>query len=147
MISGWGTTTQTTNLLGTFTVESTGWESYRFVPLRDGSGNLVTLTLNGSTNTLQVGNPLGSGSDVNVNFLMLVPASSGSITLTASISGGTITISFPTQSGLSYQLLYKNSLTDPIWTPIGSPVSGNGAVQSVSDTVGGSKRFYRVQIQ
>ena len=147
VISGWGTTTQTTNLLGTFTVESTGWESYRFVPLRDGSGNLVTLTLNGSTNTLQVGNPLGSGSDVNVNFLMLVPASSGSITLTASISGGTITISFPTQSGLSYQLLYKNSLTDPIWTPIGSPVSGNGAVQSVSDTVGGSKRFYRVQIQ
>src|ERR1035437_3907206 len=57
---GWGTTTQTTNFLGTFTVGITGWESYNFVPLRDDSGNMVTLTLTGSTNTLQVGIPLGT---------------------------------------------------------------------------------------
>ncbi len=145
--SGWGTTTQTTNFLGNFNVANTGWETYSFVPLRDVSGNLVTLTFSGSTNTLQVGNPLGSGSDINVNFFMLVPASSGLITLTATISGGNINISFPTQNGSSYQLLYKNNLTDLSWIPIGSPVPGNGSVQSVGDTVGLSSRFYRVQVQ
>ena len=145
--SGWGTTTQTTNFLGTFTVPATGWESYNFIPLRDGSGNLVTLTFNGSTNTLKVAMDAATGADCNVNFLMLVPASSGLITLTATISGGNINISFPTQNGSSYQLLYKNDLTDPTWTPIGSPVSGNGSVQSLGDTLGLSKRFYRVQVQ
>jgi len=78
---------------------------------------------------------------------MLVPASSGLITLTATISGGNINISFPTQNGSSYQLLYKNNLTDLSWIPIGSPVPGNGSVQSVGDTVGLSSRFYRVQVQ
>src|ERR1035437_4432453 len=144
---GWGTTTQTTNFLGTFTVGITGWESYNFVPLRDDSGNMVTLTLTGSTNTLQVGIPLGTLTDCNVNFLMLVPASSVSITLTATISSGTITISFPTQNGSSYQLLYKNSLTDLSWTPIGSPQSGNGSIESINQPVSGTMRFYRVQIQ
>lgn len=145
--SGWGTTSQTTNFLGTFTVGSTGWESYNLIPLRDDSGNLVTVALNGPTNTLQVGIPVGVLSDVNVNFLMLVPLSGPFSITSVSISSGTITVSFPTQNGLSYQLLYKNSLTDPSWTPIGSPVSGNGSIKSVGDTVGGSMRFYRVQAQ
>jgi hypothetical protein len=144
---GWGTTSQTTNFLGTFNVASTGWESYNLIPLRDDSGNLVTVALNGSTNTLQVGIPVGVLSDCNVNFLMLVPASSVSITLTATISSGTITIAFPTQNGSSYQLLYKNSLTDLSWTPIGSPLSGNGSIESINQPVSGTMRFYRVQIQ
>jgi len=142
---GWGTNTQTTNMLGTFTVPVTGWESYNFIPLRDGNGNLVTLTFNGSTNTLQLAMEADTGADCNANFLMLVP--SGSIMLTATVSGGTITISFPSQNGSSYQLLYKNNLTDPVWTPIGSPVPGNGSIESINDTVGGSTRFYRVQIE
>jgi hypothetical protein len=143
---GWGTTTQTTNFLGVFNVESTGWESYNFVPLRDNSGNLVTMTFNGSTNTLQLMNPVGSGSDVNVNFFMLVP-SGGSVELTASISGGNINISFPTQSLLSYQLLYKNNITDPAWTPVGSPVIGNGSIESFHQPASGAHQFYVVQVQ
>ncbi len=144
--SGWGTTTQTTNFLGTFDVANTGWESYNFVPLRDGSGNLVTLSFNGSTNTLQVGIPVGVGSDCNVNFLMLVPASAA-FSVTAAISGGTITVSFPTEASRSYQLQYKNTLTDATWTPVGAAVPGDGTVKSASDTIGGSMRFYRVQSQ
>jgi hypothetical protein len=105
------------------------------------------VALNGSTNTLQVGIPVGVLSDCNVNFLMLVPLSGPFSITSVSISSGTITVSFPTQNGLSYQLLYKNSLTDPSWTPIGSPVSGNGSIKSVGDTVGGSMRFFRVQAQ
>jgi hypothetical protein len=143
---GWGTMTQTTNFLGAFNLQSTGWESYTFVPLRDNSGNLVTMTFNGSTNTLQLMNPVGSGSDVNVNFFMLVP-SGGSVKLTASISGGNINISFPTQSLLSYQLLYKNNITDPAWTPVGSPVIGNGSIESFSQPASGAHQFYVVQVQ
>jgi hypothetical protein len=146
--SGWGTMSQTTNMLGTFNVPNTGWETYTFVPLRDNSGNLVTLTFTGSTNTLQVENPVGTASDVNVNFFMLVPASSGAlITITATVSSGTITISFPTQNGSNYQLLYKNSLTDLTWTPIGSPVPGNGAIESINQPVTGTARFYRIQVE
>ena len=144
---GWGTTAQTTTLLGTCTVESTGWESYNFIPLRDGSGNLVNVTLAGSTNTLQIGIPVGVGSDCNVNFFMLVPASSGSFTITGSISGGTITVSFPTQNGSNYQLLYKDNLTDATWIPLGSPVAGNGSVESINQPASGTKRFYRVQVE
>ncbi len=143
--SGWGTVNQTTNLLGTFNLGSTGWESYNFVPMRDDSGNLVTLTFNGSTNTLQLENPIGSGADVNVNFFMLVPA--GSLKLTATVSGGNITISFLSQSPSSYQLLYKDNLTDLVWTPIGSPVVGDGTTKSFSQPASGVKRFYRVQAQ
>jgi hypothetical protein len=143
--SGWGTTTQTANLLGTFTIPNTGWESYTYVPLRDGSGNLVTLAFNGSTNTLQLGRPVDSPAspDVNANFLMLVPL----FTASASHSGTNIAISFPTVSGFNYQVQYKNNLTDLNWTSLGSPVAGNNAVESVNDPANGSTRFYRVQIQ
>jgi hypothetical protein len=143
--SGWGTTSQTTNLLGHFDVPNTGWESYTFVPLRDDSGNLVTLTFTGSTNTLQIENPVGSASDVNVNFFMLVPT--GPFTITAKLSSGNINMSFPTISPLVYQLFYKNNLTDPAWTPIGSPLVGNGAIQSFSQPASGVKRFYTVSQQ
>lgn len=144
--SGLGTFNQTSNVLGSFTVQNTGWESYNFVPLRDNSGNLVKLTFNGSPETLQAQNPIGSGSDVNVNFFMLVPAS-GAFTITASTSSGNINISFPTISPLSYQLFYKSNLTDPAWIPIGSPLVGNGSIQSFNQPASGTKRFYLVQVQ
>ncbi len=141
--SGWGTPTQTTNLLGTFAVPNTGWESYNFVPLRDDSGNLVTLTFDGSTNTLQVGNPLGSGADVNVNFLMLAPV----FALNAVHSGTNATLSFPAQSGFNYQVQYKTNLTDPNWASLGGAIAGTNAVMSVNDPITGGTRFYRVQVQ
>jgi hypothetical protein len=143
--SGWGTTNQTTDLLGNFNVPNTGWESYTFVPLRDNSGNLVTLTFTGSTNTLQIQNPPGSASDINVNFFMLVPG--GPFAATATLGGGNINISFPTLSPLVYQLVFKNSLTDPTWTPIGNSLVGNGLTQSFSQPASGTKRFYSVQRQ
>lgn len=147
---GWGTANQTLSSLGVFNVPTTGWESYTFVPLVDQSGDLVPVTFNGSTNTLQLGRPTDNPTspDVNANFLMLVPApGSGQITLTASVTGGIITISFLTDSTHHYQLLYKNNLTDASWTPLGSLLTGNGATQSATDTAGSVSRFYRVQIE
>ena len=145
--NGWGTTTQTTNVLGSFSIPTTGWSSFGWVPMRDNNGNLQTVTFNGSTNTLNLTrDPTPPFGDVNVNFLMLVPVAQP-IPLTATLSGANILVSFQTELGLSYQLQSKTNLTDPIWTVLGSPVAGDGTVKSASDPDTGTRRFYRVSIQ
>jgi Carbohydrate binding module (family 6) len=139
---------QTVAPLGTFVIPISGWSTFAYTELTDASSNPVKVTFDGSLTTLQFGgNPTGDGNTCNTGFFMLVPVAPAGLTLSASISGGNIHISFPTQTGSNYQLLYKTHLSDASWTTLGSPVSGNNAVQSVSDTVGGSSRFYRVQIQ
>jgi aryl-phospho-beta-D-glucosidase BglC (GH1 family) len=98
--------------------------------LSDGSGNLaITYTGAGTAE-----------GDIN-GFQIQAP-----FTVSASYDNTNVLISFLTQSGLSYQLQYKNNLTDANWTPVGSSLSGNNAVQSVADLAGGNSRFYRVQI-
>jgi hypothetical protein len=145
--SGWGTLEQSSNVLGSFTIPNTGgWESYAFVPLRDSSGNLVTVTFNGSTNTLQLIRPLDTpaSADANVNFLMLAPV----FATTAAQVSTNVAITFPTVTGFNYQVQYKTNLTDPAWLPLGSPLPGNGSNRSVSDPDNTRiSRFYRVQIQ
>jgi hypothetical protein len=143
--SGWGTTTQSSNILGSFTVPNTGsWTVYQYVPMRDASGNLATVTLNGSTNTLQVIRPTETPGtpDLNVNFMMLVPT----LTATASLSGTNVIISFPALAGWNYQVQYKTNLTDPTWNVAGT-VPGNSGTQSVTNPITSPTRFYRVQIQ
>jgi hypothetical protein len=139
---GWGTTLQTSNFLGTFSVANTAYESYNFVPLEDGAGNLVTVPLNGSTNTLKLARPVSATADCNANFLMLVPV----FGLSAIPSGAGMVLSFPTQSGFNYQVQYKNTLADATWSPLGNVVAGDGTVKSVSDA-GATVRFYRVSMQ
>ncbi|HVU26283.1 MAG TPA: hypothetical protein VHG71_00840 [Verrucomicrobiae bacterium] len=149
LTSGYGTPVQTTNVIGTFFIPVKGWTSWEWAPLKDANGNNAVITLDGSLTTLQLeGTPVVGQDEVNVNFLMLVPTVpvASPVTLAATRSSGNIVISFPTQNGFSYQVLYKASLTDPTWTSLGSPVSGNGSVQSVNDTIGVGSRFYRVQI-
>jgi hypothetical protein len=146
--SGYGTVSQTTSLLGTFSNPVDAWSVWSWAPLTDANGNLVPVTLNGLT-TLQLGgSPITAQPEVNIHFLMLVPTSN-SISLIASFDDGNITISFPTLMGSSYQVLYKIHLTDATWTALGAPISGNNAVQSVSEPVVGgaeSSVFYRVQM-
>jgi len=142
VISGWGTTTQTTNLLGAFNVPFTAWESYNYIPLEDNFGNLVAVTFNGSTNTLQLGRPASASSDCNANFLMLVPV----FALNSSLNGTNLVMSFPTQQGFNYQVQYKNNLTDPAWTPVGSNLPGNNLTMSATNPAVSQTRFYRVQI-
>ena len=86
----------------------------------------------------------GTGSaegDVNGFQLQSVP-----FAINAGYHGTNVIISFMTQSGSSYQAQYKNALTDATWIPLGSPLSGNNAMQSVADSADGNCRFYRVQI-
>jgi endoglucanase len=99
--------------------------------LSDGSGNLViTYTGNGSAE-----------GDIDGFQIQAAP-----FTINASYDGTNVGISFLTQSGFSYQVQYKDNLTDANWTLLGSSISGSNAVQSATDLAGGDSRFYRVQM-
>ena len=139
LTDGWGTATQTTNDLGTFTIDPTpGWQSYAWVPLRDSAGALVELTLNGSTNTFK----LTSGGEANFNFFMLVTP----LKITATLIGGSINLAFPTQLGFGYQMQHKTNLLDANWFNLGGLIPGDGTVKSVNDPATGTNQFYRVQV-
>ena len=64
-------------------------------------------------------------------------------TLTSSVSGGNIQISFPTQDGFSYQVGYKVSLTNESWMPVDTIV-GDGNTNSVTYAATNRVGFYRV---
>jgi len=66
----------------------------------------------------------------------------GSVTL---IGGDTVRLSFTVQSGFTYQLEYKTSLTNAQWLPLGAPVEAAGNVLIVDDVITGQpRRFYRL---
>ncbi|HSU55913.1 MAG TPA: hypothetical protein VLT36_17790, partial [Candidatus Dormibacteraeota bacterium] len=139
--SGWGTSEQTSQYLGTFRASGTSFTTWQWVPLIDtNTSQRVALTL-GGTNTFQ----MTADGNENVNFFALVPVANP-VTLSASLSPGNIVLSFPTETGLTYSVYYKNNLTDANWTFLTS-VSGTGSVRTVIDPRAGDKKFYRLQIQ
>ena len=65
--------------------------------------------------------------------------------VTPSLSGTTLTLSFPTVSGYAYTVQYKNDLTDSSWQTL-TTVPGTGSTATATDTIGGAgaRRLYRV---
>ena len=100
-----------TNVLGTFNVPNTAWESYNYIPLVNAAGQMVAVTFNGNTNTLQLIRPANATEDCNANYLMLVPV----FQIYPGLSGTNISLTFPAQRGFNFQAQYKTSLTDPAW--------------------------------
>jgi Domain of unknown function (DUF5011) len=80
----------------------------------------------------------GFGGTATANSLWLNPTFS----LNTGVSGS---ISFPTESWHSYQLQYKNALTDPSWLNLGGPVGGNDSLQMINDPISATSRFYRIE--
>jgi hypothetical protein len=60
------------------------------------------------------------------------------------ITGTNIAITLPTGSWHTYQLQYKNAVTEPSWSNLGSPFGGNDTLETVTDSTAASSRFYRV---
>jgi len=139
--AGYGTTNQTTALLGTFTVPSNGWSTWEWATLLDNSGNPAKVTLDGSQITLQFE---GRTSEVNANFFILTPTSPAPVVLTANASGANLNLTFFTQTGYNYQIQYKNNLTDASWIDLGSPIAGINTNIVVPESFTGTSRFYRV---
>jgi len=143
LTSGYGTSVQTSNVLGTFSdPNAAGFQAWHWIPLLDTNGNKVVVSLGqgqGGLETLQVTS--GSPQYCNMEFFMLVPAPPP-FTLTPSLVSGHLNLSFPTESGLTYTILYKSSLTAPTWIPVGSPIIGTGSVTNVTETLNGTQGFY-----
>lgn len=87
----------------------------------------------------------GTGGSVywdDMELYQLIPT-----TVTPSVSGNTYKISFATRGGSTYAVLYKNNLTDPTWNVLQANIAGTGTTVTVTDTIAGQARFYRVQTQ
>jgi hypothetical protein len=75
----------------------------------------------------------------DVSFWLKIP-----VTVTVSVGGANNLLSFPTQIGVSYQVLYKDDLSDVTWQVLATPtgdLSGKTTVHTLRTT---AKRFYRV---
>jgi hypothetical protein len=50
-------------------------------------------------------------------------------------------------AGQTYQLEYKNNLTDPAWTPMGNPVAGTGGALTLTNSSDvPSQRFFHLRL-
>jgi hypothetical protein len=139
--SGIGTTNQTVNTLGAFAdPNAAGWQAWHWIQLtNNGVPAVVQL---GGQQTVRV----TSGNNVNAEFFMLTVAPEP-IILTATVLGNQVHISFPTQSGHSYQLLYSAGLSPASWSPVGGAVTGDGSSHSVNQPATGTQGYYQILVQ
>jgi hypothetical protein len=63
------------------------------------------------------------------------------------ITGTNIAIMFPTESWHTYQLQYKNALTDPSWSNLGSLFGGDDTLDTIPVSISGDDGFYRIMAQ
>lgn len=135
--AGVGTTNQTVTPLGTFTsTTGLGWQGWQWITLEDANTNPVVVTLSGHATTFRA----TAGTGLNMEYFMLVPAPP-KVTLTASYAAGQFSVSFPTQTGYTYQVQYRSSLTASSWSSVGLSIPGDGTVHNVTES---SPGFYRV---
>jgi hypothetical protein len=56
-------------------------------------------------------------------------------------------MSWTTTAGQVYQIEYKDDLNTNVWIALGTPITGTGAMVSVTfDLTASAQRFYRVRI-
>jgi hypothetical protein len=144
--SGRGTGSQTTQNLGTFSdPNANGFQAWHWVPLMT-NGQVAVVSL-GGVQALKVTAPPGPATgSMNANFFMFVPylAPAPAFSLSASASGGVVSIKIPTTSGHTYYVYWSTSLNPASWQQLGSGVTGDGTIKTVPDsTTGGAARFYR----
>ena len=99
--------------------------------------------------TDSTGKAQGLGID-NLSFSASIPLS---VPVNIQISGTNFFLNWSGGAGQTYQLEYKNNLTDPAWTPLGSPVTGTGGVltpannMTLTNNFGAStRRFFRLRL-
>jgi Lamin Tail Domain/Bacterial Ig domain/CotH kinase protein len=68
--------------------------------------------------------------------------------LDISVSGSDVSIAIPTETGMTYRLLYTDSLTPPVtWIPMPPDIAGTGAPILINDTIQANlQRYYQVLI-
>jgi hypothetical protein len=99
------------------------------------SGSEMTHIINGTGATLNTGVTTTTASYLWLNPTFSVSADNGE---------SNVVVSLPTESWHSYQLQYKNSVTDPIWSNLGVGIGGNDTLEKITDPTSAASRFYRV---
>jgi Invasin, domain 3/Bacterial Ig-like domain (group 1)/Bacterial surface protein, Ig-like domain len=84
----------------------------------------------------------GFGGTATAKSLWLNPTFS----LNTGVNAANASVTFPTECWRSYQLEYKDALTDPSWSNLGSPVGGNDSLQTIIDPTPATSRFYRIEV-
>ncbi len=147
---GYGTSLQTSNILGTFSdPNAAGFQTWHWVPLLGANGSPVVVSLGQGQSgpgieTLQVLS--GSPQYCNMEFFMLVPAPQP-FNASASLVGGQLDLQFPTEVGVSYSVLYKSSLASAIWTQVSPVINGTGSPTNVLESVTGAQGYYIIEAQ
>jgi uncharacterized repeat protein (TIGR01451 family) len=96
------------------------------------------------TYAVVITNVAGSITSSVASLTVLVPITMSGV----SLASPAISISFPSETGLSYFLEYKNLLSDPAWTPLSVAVPGTGGVMTLQDTnTPVASRYYRLGTQ
>ena len=80
---------------------------------------------------------------VQIGPLVSTPTS---VAITPSLSGGKLSLLFPTQTGFAYTVQCKTNLTDAAWTTL-TVTNGTGSTAVVTNAASGASRFYRLSIQ
>lgn len=137
---GGGTASQTTLFLGTFSGTDSGWQTWQWVPLLNANGQMAVVPLRGRQ-TLK----MTAGGGLNANFYMFVPVPA-QMTLGVSLSHSNPVLSFSTQTGFSYMVVYKNTLSDTYWKLL-AILPGNGSTRTCGDLPGATTRFYAIVVQ
>jgi hypothetical protein len=69
------------------------------------------------------------------------------VPLSVVVAGGSLVMTWPTATGQSYQIEYKDDLATPAWTPLGAPFSGTGLPLSVTNGLSAApQRFFRLSV-
>jgi hypothetical protein len=79
--------------------------------------------------TDSTGKAQGLGID-NLSFSASIPLP---VPVNIQVSGTNLFLNWSGAAGQTYQLEYKNNLTDPAWTPLGSPVTGTGGTLTITN--------------
>ena len=93
--------------------------------------------------TDNTGKAQGLGID-NLSFSASIPLS---VPVYIQTSGTNLFLNWSGVAGQTYQLEYKNNLTDPAWTPLGNPVTGTGGTLTLTNNFGAStQRFFHLRL-
>jgi len=80
----------------------------------------------------------------NLNFSATAPLP---VPLDIQTSGTNLIFSWPGESGQTYQLEYTDDLMSPMWTPVGTPIMGNGGSLTTTNGFDSSgQRFFRLRL-
>ena len=95
----------------------------------------------------QMPDSTGKAQGLAIDNLSFSASVSVPVPLNLQIGGTNLIFNWTGVAGQTYQLEYEDDLTAPAWTPVGSPVSGNGGSLTTTNNFGPSnQRFFRLRL-